>query len=190
MSVHGEPQPDGLTETSPLAVHGSSHAYVATKARAEAQLTGLRTNEFAITVLRPGAICSLTNSHWGDRLVRRFAADGWPPGRHPSDVIPWVHTEDLAEMTYLCTTHPAAVNETFLAVDENVALADFWGPICAALGHEIRVPDRDPIVSRCQIGKIRSVLGYLPRHDCRQTTAELVALARGVSPTTASTTPR
>src|SRR5205823_1970771 len=123
MSVHGEPQPDGLTETSPLAVHDSNHAYVATKARAEAQLTELRTSDFAITVLRPGAICSVTNSHWGDLLVQRLAANGWPSGRHPSDVIPWIHTEDLAEMTYLCATHPAAVNETFLAVDENVALA-------------------------------------------------------------------
>jgi len=177
MSAHGEPQPDGLSETSSLAVADETHAYVATKARAEVQIAGMRAPDFAVTVLRPGAICSSTNSSWGDRLVQRLHANGWPAARHPLDVIPWVHTEDLASMTLLCATTSAAADETFLAVDANVSLAEFWGPICEALEVPIHVPDRSPTISRCQIGKIRGALGYEPRHGFDDTVVELVDYA-------------
>jgi nucleoside-diphosphate-sugar epimerase len=180
VSAHGEPQPNGLTETSPLALRDRSHSYVATKARAEAQLAGMRTRDFTVTVLRPGAICSSTNSHWGDRLVQRLQENGWPTARHPLDVIPWVHTEDLARMTLLCATTSAAADEAFLAVDANLSLAEFWGPICGALEIPIHVPDRSPTISRCQIGKIRRALGYAPRHPFDDTVAELVDYARRV----------
>ena len=180
MSAHGEPQPDGLTESSPLAILDRSHPYVATKARAEALLAAMRARDFAVTVLRPGAICSLTNSHWGDGLVRRLCEHGWPAARHPEDVIPWVHTDDLASMTLLCATTSAAADETFLAVDANVTLDSFWGPICDELGLPVVVPDRSPLVSRCQIGKIRRVLGYEPTHSIDDTVAELVEYAHQV----------
>jgi hypothetical protein len=47
-----------------------------------------------------------------------------------------------------------------------------------ALGQTFTAPDRDPVVSRCRIGKIRKVLGYLPQRTFGQTMAGLTALAR------------
>jgi nucleoside-diphosphate-sugar epimerase len=179
MSVHGDPQPDGLEEDSPLAI-GAAHPYVATKAAAEVALDTVRSRGLPTVVLRPGAICSLVNSQWGDELVARLRQSGWPAACHPGDVIPWVHTGDLAEMTWLAATHPAAGGETFLAVDRCVAIRDYFVPIMTALGQTFTAPDRDPVVSRCRIGKIRTVLGYVPRRAFGQTIAGLTALARSM----------
>jgi nucleoside-diphosphate-sugar epimerase len=177
MSAHGEPQPDGLHERSPLAVEQTIHPYVATKARAEVVLSELRAPGFTTAALRPGAICSVNRSAWGDRLVQRLRDQGWPAHRHPNDVIPWVHTDDLAEMTYLCALHPGASDEVFLAVDANVELADFLVPICDALGVAVTTPPRQPVVSRCRIGAIRKALGYTPAHDPEATIRGIVDLA-------------
>ena len=64
MSVHGDPQPDGLAEDSPLAT-GAAHPYVATKAAAEAALATVSSLGLPTVVLRPGAICSLVSSSPG-----------------------------------------------------------------------------------------------------------------------------
>ena len=176
MSVHGDPQPDGLTEASPLEPD-SPHTYVATKARAELVLRQVSARGLTTTVLRPGAICSPTNSQWGDELVGRLRAKGWPPDWHPGDVIPWVHTNDLAEMTLLAATHPASAGRTYIAVDRCVAIGDYFGPIVAALGGTIAPPDREPAISRCRIGRIRDELGYRPRRTFEQTLETLVELA-------------
>jgi nucleoside-diphosphate-sugar epimerase len=99
-------------------------------------------------------------------------------------VIPWVHTDDLAEMTWLAATHRDAAHATFLAVDENVALRDYFNPILAALGEpELTSPGRPPHVSRCRPGKIRTALGYQPGHTFGQTLGQLVELAAITSAT-------
>jgi hypothetical protein len=59
-------------------------------------------------------------------------------------VIPWVHTSDLAEMTWLAATHPAAESETFLAGDRCVPIRDYFVPIMTALGQTFTAPDRTP----------------------------------------------
>jgi dihydroflavonol-4-reductase len=179
MSVHGDPQPDGLAEDSPLATDHPASAYVATKARAEVALGEVGALGLPTVVLRPGAICSLVNSRWGDRLIARLADDAWRARFHPDDVIPWVHTDDLAEMTWLAATRESAVGQTFIAVDANVALREYFDPLLRAMGRPgLVVPDRPPQMSRCRIGTIRAVLGYRPLRTFDRTLAELVALAR------------
>lgn len=123
-------------------------------------------------------LAEAVNSQWGDELVARLRQSGWPAAYHPGDVIPWEHTGDLAEMTWLAATYPAAQGEIFLAVDQCVPIRDYFVPIMTALGQSFTAPDRDPVVSRCRIGKIRAVLGYLPQRTFGQTIAELTALAR------------
>ena len=113
----------------------------------------------------------------GDKLVARLREGGWPGDCHAGDIIPWVHTEDLAEMTWLAATHPAASGETFLAVDRNVAIGDCFGPIIGALGQAVTPPDREPVPSRCRIGKIRAVLGYRPQRSFEHTLGQLLTLA-------------
>jgi dihydroflavonol-4-reductase len=110
-------------------------------------------------------------------LVARLRDGGWPDKWHPDDVIPWVHTEDLAEMTWLAATLPAAAGQTFLAVDRNVAIGDYFTPIITTLGHAVTPPDREPVPSRCRIGKIHAVLGYLPQRTFEQTLKQLLAMA-------------
>jgi nucleoside-diphosphate-sugar epimerase len=177
MSVHGEMQPDGLDEESPMRPDEPS-PYCATKARAELALREVSARGLTMTILRPGAIGSPTSSAWGDELVSQMRENGWPAFLHPEDVIPWVHTEDLAEMAWLAATHPAAAGETFIAVDRNVAIGDLHGPIAAALSQPVMPPDRVPEISRCKIGKIRQYLGYMPRHTFEHTVAILVGMAQ------------
>jgi nucleoside-diphosphate-sugar epimerase len=185
MSVHGHPQPDGLTEGSPLALE-SSVPYVATKARAELVLAEISARGLEAVVLRPGAICATVNSSWGDELVGRLRDQGWPQTWHPGDVIPWGHADDLAEMTWLAATHPDAGGQTYLAVDRCVAIGDYFWPIIAALGGAISPPDREPALSRCVIGKIGRELGYSPRRTFEHTLQELVDQATASLPALAT----
>lgn len=178
MSVHGDPQPDDLREESPLASTDTASAYVATKARAELALGGVSSQGLQTAILRPGAICSAVNSRWGDLLIARLRDPDWRGRWHPDDVIPWVHTDDLAEMTWLAATQPAAAGQTFLAVDANVAIRDYFVPIMRAMRQpELIPPRRAPFLSRCRIGKIRARLGYRPQRTFEQTLAELIELA-------------
>ena len=117
-------------------------------------------------------------SQWGDEMVERMRSRGWLDDLHPGDMMPWVHTLNLAEMTWLSLTHPKAVNETFLAVDRNVTMNEFYVPIARALGQPVRTPDRAPIVTVCEVGKIASKLGYRPVHSFEETMDHLLALAK------------
>jgi nucleoside-diphosphate-sugar epimerase len=128
VSVHGEPIPNGVREDSPLATSDTQYAYVATKARAELEVLDAQALGLVTVILRPGAICSTTNSQWGNELIARLRTTGWPAPWHPDDVLPWVRTENLAEMTWLAATHPGAANETFLAVDRNASLREWIVP--------------------------------------------------------------
>ena len=111
-------------------------------------------------------------------MVERIRAKGWPGFLHPDDVLPWVHTENLAEMAWLCLTHPSVPNEAFIAVDRNVAIKDFYGPVAAALGQPIVAPDRAPNISVAHLGKIGAALGYKARFTFEETVSRLVELAK------------
>jgi len=37
-------------------------------------------------------------------IIARMRENGWPVRWHPQDMIPWVHYDDLAEMTFLAAT--------------------------------------------------------------------------------------
>ena len=83
MSVHGDPQPDGLAEDSRLATD-AAHPYVATEAAAEVALNTVSSEGLTTVILRPGAICSPVNSQWGEELVTRLRTSGWPPRITPA----------------------------------------------------------------------------------------------------------
>ena len=72
----------------------------------------------------------------GDLLVARLKDHGRPRDCHPGDIIPWVRTDDLAQMTWLAATHPAP-GQRFLAVDRNVMLGEYFVPLMAALGQPV-----------------------------------------------------
>lgn len=180
MSVYGSVQPDGTDEDSPLALD-DEHPYVVTKALAELAVVEARAAGLETVVLRPGAICNSVRSQWGDELVGRLRARGWPEDLHPEDTIPWVHAANLAEMAWLALTHPAAANEAFIAVDRDVLVNDFFVPIADALAIEVKVPARPPQAGRCRHGKIAEKLGYTPLRTFGETMEQLVRMARSPS---------
>lgn len=182
ISVHGDPSPDVVTEESPLAPDCREIPYVGSKARGELVLEELRTQGLETAVIRPGAICSSKRSQWGDEMVARVRANGWPAAFHPDDLIPWVHAENLAAMAALASVHPGAANEVFVGVDENIENRSYLVAIADALGVEVVVPDRAPERSVCRTGKIQRLLGYRPVKTAEETMAELVDLARGEAP--------
>jgi dihydroflavonol-4-reductase len=178
MSVYGEPVPPKVDEDSPLAIT-DPEPYCATKALAELELQKVRARGLPVAILRPGMITHWVRSQWGDEMVERIRTSGWPGFLHPEDVLPWVHTENLAEMAWLCLTHPSLPNEAFIAVDRNVPIRDFYGPIATALGRPIVTPERTPNVTVARLDKIGAQLGYHPRFTFEETVARLVELARG-----------
>lgn len=176
MSVYGEPLPPTVSEDSPLATE-DPEPYCATKARAELELQKVRARGLAVTILRPGMITHWVRSQWGNEMVERIRASGWPAFLHPDDVGPWVHTLNLAEMSWLALTHEPAPDEGFLAVDRNVSARDFYGPVARALGKPVVVPDRAANVSVARLGKIGTALGYRAPYSFEETVARLVAMA-------------
>jgi len=177
ISAHGNELPRWVSEESPLATT-DPEPYCSSKALGELALAEVRARGLEAVVLRPGMICNVVRSQWGNELVERIRTRGWPKDLHPDDVLPWVHTQNLAEMSLLALTHPAAANETFLAVDRNVAMSEFFVPIARALGQPVVVPDRAGQVSECRVGKLAAKLGYQPVRSFEETMDGLLALAK------------
>ena len=177
ISVHGDPLPTRVDEESSLATE-DPQPYCATKALGELALAEVRSQGLETVVLRPGMICHWVRSQWGNEMVERIRARGWLDDLHPDDRMPWVHTENLAEMCWLALTHPKAANDVFLGVDRNVSMGEFYGPIAQAVGQPVKVPERGPIVADCHVGKIAERLGYRPVRSFEETMDHLVALAR------------
>ncbi len=176
ISVYGEPLPSTVDEESPLATE-DPEPYCATKAKAELELQKVRERGLPVTILRPGMITHWVRSQWGNEMVERIRSKGWPPFLHPDDVLPWVHSLNLAEMSWLAITREAAADDGFLAVDQNVRVRDFYGPVARVLGQPMVVPDRAPNISHARLGKIGSGLGYTPLHSFEETVSRLVDLA-------------
>ncbi len=177
LSVHGDPIPPNVDEDSPLAVDHPD-LYCSTKAIAEVELGKVRSRGLPVTILRAGMITHWVRSQWGDEMLERIRSNGWPPGIHPDDVMPWVHTMNLAEMSWLALKAGPAASDTFVAADRNVSFREFYGPVAAALGRPIFVPDRRPEISSARVGKIASTLGYRPVYTFEETVDRLVQIAR------------
>jgi nucleoside-diphosphate-sugar epimerase len=177
VSVYGEPVPTNVDEESPLATK-DPEPYCATKALGELELLKVRARGLPVAILRPGMITHWVRSQWGDEMVERLRAKGWPEFLHPDDIMPWVHTENLAEMVWLALTHPSVPNEAFIAVDRNVPIRACYGEVAAALGRAVISPKRAAYDSTVHLGKISARLGYKPVHSFEETVRHLVELAR------------
>lgn len=177
ISVYGSEPPSQVDEETPLCTT-DPEPYCVTKAEGEVALGEVRARGLETVVLRPGMITNVVRSQWGNEMVERIRTRGWVKDFHPDDVNPWVHTLNLAEMTWLALTHPAAANDVFLAVDQNVTFREFYGPIAAALGQPVVTPDRPPQVYHCRVGKIGAQLGYRPVRTFEESVEDLVALAK------------
>jgi nucleoside-diphosphate-sugar epimerase len=177
VSVYGEPVPPNVDEDSSLATKDPD-PYCATKALAELELAKVQSRGLPVAVLRPGMITHWVRSQWGDEMVEHIRTKGWPDFLHPDDIMPWVHSENLAEMVWLALTHPSAPNEAFIAVDRNVPIRACYGEVAAALGRQMIPPKRGAYDSTVRLGRIGAQLGYKPVYSFEETVARLVELAK------------
>ncbi len=177
VSVYGEPVPPNVDEDSSLATR-DPEPYCATKALAEIELTKVRARGLPVVILRPGMITHWVRSQWGDEMVERIRTKGWPEFLHPDDIMPWVHSENLAEMAWRALTHPSVPNEAFIAVDRNVPIRACYGEVAAVLGRPVISPKRSPYDSTVRLGKLGTQLGYKPIYSFEETVTRLVELAK------------
>ncbi|MEK3900140.1 NAD-dependent epimerase/dehydratase family protein [Paenibacillus sp. FSL R7-0179] len=167
-----------LDEASSLAF-GHGEVYISTKCESERIVQAAMADGLPSVILRPGVICSESNSHWGDRLVAKLADSGEVDWIHPEDLTPWVHADNLAEMCVLAATQPAAVNQCYNAIDGNYPEKDFTMRIGLALNKKFIIPGGDPIRTAYNCGKIKNELGYSPVKTFEETVVRLEQQARG-----------
>lgn len=137
-SVYGEVVSGHFSETSPLLP--SEHVYIHTKQLSE-RLLQEYTPDSDLIILRPGSICAEEQSYWGDRQVERMKEAELITWVHPEDVVPWVHTDNLAEMIVLAATN-AQDGGIFNAIDINLPETDFRMKLIAASGKSFQAPNR------------------------------------------------
>lgn len=169
-----------LDEASSLAF-GHSETYIATKCESERIVQAAMADGLPSVILRPGVICSESNSHWGDRLIAKLADSAVVDWIHPEDLTPWVHADNLAEMCVLAATQPAAVNQCYNAIDGNYPEKDFTMRIGLALNKKFVIPGGDPIRTAYSCHKIKKELGYSPVKTFEETVIRLEQQARGES---------
>ncbi|QUL54914.1 NAD(P)-dependent oxidoreductase [Paenibacillus tritici] len=169
-----------LDEESDLA-YGHSEVYISTKCESERIIQAAIAKGLEGVILRPGVICSESNSHWGDKLIARLAHTEDVNWIHPDDLTPWVHAENLAEMCVLAATHPAAVNQCYNAVDGNYPEQEFTVRIGRAMNKKFTTPGGDPIRMAYSYTKIKDELGYSPVIGFEETMIQLEKQARGDS---------
>lgn len=175
ISVYDTTGRDEVDESCPM-WQEHEHTYLFTKAEAERRLLERMERGLKATVLRPGAIISEHNSHWGDRLIRRLAEGRFPQTWHPNDLLPWVHTENFADMVLLAARSDAAVGETYTAVDGNVSWGEYQARL-AAVFRSLPEPAAEPSERAIfRNDKIRQ-LGYRTRIGWDETIQGLLRYA-------------
>jgi hypothetical protein len=150
MSVHGDPQPDGLEEDNPLAP-GAAHPYVATKAAAEVALNTVRSRGLTTVSCVPAQsvrwwlpVGRRTRRQAAPvRLARRISprrCDPLGPHQRPRrDDVARGDPPSGRERDLPCR-RPMRTYPRLLRADHDGAGADI---------HRARP---DPVVSRCRIG--------------------------------------
>lgn len=172
---------DVIDESVPI-LERSGHAYAHTKAEAERIVWRAAEAGLPLTVFRLGAVLGVhPSSIWG-RAVVDWTRAGNNAGYHPDDAMPWVHADNLAEMTVLALRSPAARGEAYAAVDGVFRLRDLVGPIARWLDVPYPpVPDREGRGRVWSRSKLES-LGYRPRvtfDDALREIEELIRTAYG-----------
>lgn len=182
VSVYGHYEGDiMLNEASDLA-YGHSEVYTSTKCESERIIQDAIVNGLKCVILRPGVICAEYNSHWGDKLIAKLDAVEKVTWIHPQDLTPWVHADNLAEMCVLVVTDPAAMNQTYNALDGNYTENEFTVRIARAMKKALTIPNGNPIRMAYSYNKIRNDLGYLPIKSFEETVFQLEKLAESLSP--------
>ncbi len=163
-------------EASPLCAD-PKNPYQATKVEAEKAVWAAKAEGLPVLVIRPcNVLSSHWTSHWGPVAIRRVAEGfhNW----HPDGLFPWIHVENLVDLTLLAMRTPQAVGEAYTAIDGHVPNSEYWGRIARWVGIT-RPPAGNPTRWHFGLEKNRA-LGYEPRITYDEAMAELEGLARSM----------
>ncbi|GBF78130.1 epimerase [Paenibacillus sp. 598K] len=180
VSVYGHFEGEVKLDEAHELAYGHAEVYIATKCESERRVRDAISQGLQSVILRPGVICSESKSHWGDQLVRKLAEAEEITWIHPDDMTPWVHGDNLAEMCVLAATHPAAVNQTYHALDGNYPESEFTMRIGRAMNKKFVIPEGDAIRTMYSHTKIRDQLGYCPTITFEETVFRLEEQARRI----------
>lgn len=161
-------------ETSPLCAD-PKNPYQETKTAAERAVWQGAGQGLPVLVLRPCNVLSVhPTSYWGPIAVQKVneGFHRW----HPEGIFPWIHVENLCDLTLLAMQTPAAVGQAYTAIDGHVPNAEYWGRIARWVGNTA-APDGTPARWHFRTEKNRS-LGYEPRISFEQAMEELHRYAR------------
>ncbi len=174
LSVYGEPKEGHYDEMNPI-VENHEEVYLRTKVQAEKIVNKYKNKGLHVIILRPGAICAEENSYWGDMQVDRMLKIEKVNWVHPNDTVPWIHTDNLAEMIHLVCSNGKS-GAVYNAIDGNFSEKNFRIKLIKALRKEFQVPNREAECASYSNEKIRE-LGYKPVRSFEETISNLVNLA-------------
>jgi nucleoside-diphosphate-sugar epimerase len=161
-------------ETSPLCPD-PKNPYQATKTEAERAVWAASAEGLPVLVIRPCNVLAATpNSYWGEAWLKRVA-DGFNRW-HPDGRFPWIHVENLVDLTLLAVRTPQAVGQAYTAVDGQVPNSEYWGRLAQWVGNT-RAPEGVPGGWQFHTEKIQA-LGYQPRVSFAEAMAEIEAFAQ------------
>ncbi|HLO01591.1 MAG TPA: NAD-dependent epimerase/dehydratase family protein [Symbiobacteriaceae bacterium] len=174
ISVYDLYNETSFDETAPLCPD-PKNPYQATKTEAERRVWQASEAGLPVLVIRPSNVLSIhPTSYWGPIALQKMAegAVRW----HPDGLFPWVHVENLVDLTLLAMRRPAAVGQAYTAVDGEVSNTDYWGRIAQLVGNA-QAPDG--VLRRWHFSAAKArKLGWQTRVTYEEAMVELEAYAR------------
>lgn len=174
ISVYDLYNATSFDETSPLCPD-PQNVYQATKTEAERRVWQASETGLPVLVIRP---CNVLSAHptsaWGPLALKRVA-DGFNRW-HPDGFFPWVHVENLVDLTLLTMQSPEAVGQAYTAIDGDVTNTEYWGRIAKMVGNTL-APEGALRRWHFSNEKARK-LGWQSRFTFEEAMAELEAYAR------------
>lgn len=174
ISVYDLYNATSFDETSPLCPD-PQNVYQATKTEAERRVWQASEAGLPVLVIRP---CNVLSAHptsaWGPLALKRVA-DGFNRWR-PDGLFPWVHVENLVDLTLLAIQRPEAVGQAYTAIDGDVTNVEYWGRLAQMVGNT-QAPDG--LLRRWHFSNEKArKLGWVSRLTFEEAMAELEAYAR------------
>ena len=181
VSVYAAPLPDPVTEEAPT--KGSGDPYGWTKAEADAVVLEAAGRGLSAAILRPGAILGYhPTSTWAVRVPERIRNREVKLRIDGMDLLPWIHVENFVDAVLLALDNDRARGRVYNAVDGHVTWRDYSDEVRAWFGTppleilpEPEVPPGAYSTSRIDASRLRSELGYEPRHSYAEGMAEAAA---------------
>lgn len=146
IGVYGSPHSDGpFTEACPT---NPSEPYAASKLACEQVVAHDMANGDWVIIQPPLVYGPQAPGNFG-QLQRAVARGLWLPLGRATALRSFVGLDNLVDLIALCTTHPAARQQTYVVADgEDISTANFIRAIGTALGRRARLLDVPPALLR------------------------------------------